>query len=161
MNMSRRELTEGASAAPMPFSCPDCKSRNLRFSRIRTFKERLWTYVGVRPLRCRDCSRRFIERTWRITSVRYARCPRCWRLDLSRWSQADYHVPMVTRMLLALGASPFRCEYCRVNFVSFRQRKERYRAHRRRTPDVPTAQRHSETDPQEPLAKGREEGSHK
>lgn len=119
----------------MPLWCPVCKSRNLRYSRIRSLNERLWSWVGVRPLRCRDCRRRFIDRTWRITDVRYARCPRCWRQDLGRWSPEDYRTPLVRRMLLTLGANPLRCEYCRVNFVSFRKRKERYRARRRKGQD--------------------------
>ncbi len=115
----------------MPISCPVCKSRNLRYSRTRSIVERIWTFFGVHPLRCRDCQSRFIERTWRIATMKYARCPRCWRLDLSRWSINDYYTSAWTRILLRLGGHPYRCEYCRTNFVSFRRRKERYRAHKR------------------------------
>ncbi len=64
--------------------------------------------------------------------MRFARCPRCWRLDLSRWSLEDYHVSFFSSLLLNLGANPYRCEYCRVNFVSFRKRKERYKPQRRK-----------------------------
>jgi hypothetical protein len=35
-------------------------------------------------------------------------------------------------LLLRLGGNPHRCEYCRYNFVSFRQRKEKYSAAKRR-----------------------------
>jgi hypothetical protein len=56
----------------------------------------------------------------------FARCPRCWRMDLNRWSEDDYWVPAFTRFKLRLGGSPFRCEYCRTNFVSFRPRLERF-----------------------------------
>jgi hypothetical protein len=115
----------------MSLTCPNCNSRNLRYSRIRSFSERWWSYIGIRPLRCRDCYLRFIERTWRLRAARFARCPRCWRTDLSRWSTADYYVPWTTTLLLALGGNPYRCEYCRVNFVSFRKRKERYRDRRK------------------------------
>ena len=110
----------------MPLSCPSCGSRNLRYSRFRDRLERLRSLAGVRPLRCRDCRTRFTERTWRITSIRYARCPRCWRMDLSTWSEGDYYTPLLRRLALRLGARPWRCEYCRCNFVSFRARRERF-----------------------------------
>lgn len=113
----------------MPLSCPNCSSRNLRYARIRSFPERVWACLGIRPLRCRDCRLRFIERTWRLRTARFARCPRCWRMDLGRWSPDDYRTGPGTRLLLALGAHPYRCAYCRTNFVSFRHRKEHYRRH--------------------------------
>lgn len=111
----------------MSLSCPNCQSRNLRYSRVRSFSERCWSLFGVRPLRCRDCRTRFIDRTWRPGNVRFARCPLCWRMDLARWSENDYYVPLFKRILLRLGARPYRCEYCRANFVSFRTRRDRYR----------------------------------
>jgi DNA-directed RNA polymerase subunit RPC12/RpoP len=110
----------------MPLACPECGSRDLRYSRLRSLGERVWSWFGIRPLRCRACHRRFIERTWRLSTVRYARCPRCWRMDLSRWSRNDYRTTFFTDLLLHLGANPYRCAYCRLNFVSFRKRKERY-----------------------------------
>ncbi len=64
--------------------------------------------------------------------MRYARCPRCWRMDLARWNKNDYHVSFLKGIMLALGGNPYRCEYCRVNFVSFRKRKERYVPHARK-----------------------------
>jgi hypothetical protein len=85
----------------------------------------------VRPLRCRDCRTRFTDRTWRLTSIRYARCPRCWRMDLSTWSEEDYYTPFLRRVALRLGGKPWRCEYCRCNFVSFRARRERFTFKRR------------------------------
>jgi len=106
--------------------CPFCGSSNLRYSRVQTPQERLWIWVGVRPLRCRDCRKRFRDRTRRAENIRYARCPNCWRMDLSRWSAQDYQVGMVRRLLLWLGANPWRCEYCRCNFVSFRPRKMKF-----------------------------------
>ncbi len=53
-------------------------------------------------------------------------------MDLSRWSRNDYRVSFFRGLLLRLGASPYRCEYCRVNFISFRRRKERYNPQKRK-----------------------------
>jgi hypothetical protein len=53
-------------------------------------------------------------------------------MDLSRWSSNDYQTSFLTDLMLRLGANPYRCEYCRVNFVSFRKRKERYSPQRRK-----------------------------
>jgi hypothetical protein len=57
----------------------------------------------------------------------WARCPRCWRTDLATWSEEDYRAPAFQNLRIAFGAHRFRCEYCRVNFTSFRPRLERYR----------------------------------
>lgn len=110
----------------MPLACPYCGSRHLRYAHRRNLSERLWSWVGVRPLRCRDCRKRFVGRTWRLSSTRYARCPNCWRMDLNIWSIQD-HTPTAAQLaLLRLGARPYRCEYCRINFVSFRRRLEKF-----------------------------------
>ncbi len=53
-------------------------------------------------------------------------------MDLSRWSKNNYRVTFWKNVLLLLGGHPYRCEYCRVNFVSFRRRKERYDPLRRK-----------------------------
>jgi predicted Zn-ribbon and HTH transcriptional regulator len=110
----------------MPITCPNCGSRNLRYSRFRSFSERGWSWLGIRPLRCRDCRLRFIDRTWQLSDLRFARCPRCWRMDLALWNPKDAHISMFMAIRLGLGAKPYRCEYCRVNFVSFRARHERF-----------------------------------
>ena len=110
----------------MPIACPNCASRNLRYSRTRNSTERFWRWTGVRPLRCRDCHCRFVDRTWNISDLRYARCPKCWRMDLSLWDEKDWHVGTFMSLQLRMGAKPYRCEYCRVNFVSFRLRHERF-----------------------------------
>jgi hypothetical protein len=47
-------------------------------------------------------------------------------MDLSLWSEKDAHLSAFAAMRLNLGAKPYRCEYCRLNFVSFRQRHERF-----------------------------------
>lgn len=115
-------------------TCPFCGSYNLRYSRIRSLSERIWSWVGIRPLRCRDCRQRFVDRTWRVENVFFARCPNCWRLDLGRWSTQDYRPTLWQSLWLRLGANPWRCEYCRTNFVSFRPRKQRYRYRRSSAP---------------------------
>ncbi len=106
--------------------CPLCGSRNLRYSHRRTRRERLLSWLGIRPLRCRDCRARFIARTWRLSNVRWARCPKCWRTDLASWSPERYPTGALRKLLLALGAHAWRCEYCRHNFLSFRPRRETY-----------------------------------
>jgi len=110
----------------MPLVCPQCGSRHLRYAHRRSTVEVLWSLVGVRPLRCRDCRLRFTERTWRLGSFRYARCPTCWRMDLNTWRVGDYHASTGQLLLMQLGGRPYRCEYCRVNFVSFRPRLEKF-----------------------------------
>ncbi|MGO9093744.1 MAG: hypothetical protein ACLQGV_00835 [Bryobacteraceae bacterium] len=110
----------------MLIACPRCGSRNLRYARLHSFAERCWTWLGIRPLRCRDCRFRFVDRTWRLTDWRFARCPHCWRMDLALWSERGAHVGMFADLSLRLGAKPYRCEYCRINFISFRQRHEKF-----------------------------------
>jgi hypothetical protein len=138
----------------MSVICPKCGSRNLRYAHLRSGSERLWSLLGIRPLRCRSCYCRFIERTWRISAMRYARCPRCWRMDLSRWSRNDYRVSFFTGLMLSLGANPYRCEYCRTNFVSFRRRKEKYdpqkRKAKRRHAHQPEAEQQEVASPPSP-----------
>lgn len=115
----------------MSLVCPKCGSRNLRHSHVRRSAERLGTLFGVQPIRCRVCRTRFVARTWRFADLRYAKCPKCMRMDLSGWAETHYRVPVYKSFLMMLGANPYRCEYCRHNFVSFRQRKERFRFSRR------------------------------
>jgi len=47
-------------------------------------------------------------------------------MDLALWIQKDAHIGLWTRLRLGLGAKPYRCEYCRINFASFRARHERF-----------------------------------
>ncbi|HXN46490.1 MAG TPA: hypothetical protein VN893_07600 [Bryobacteraceae bacterium] len=73
-------------------------------------------------------------------------------MDLSRWSRNDYRVSFFTGLMLSLGGSPYRCEYCRTNFVSFRKRKERYdpqkrKAKRRHNREHEAAQREVASPP--------------
>ena len=107
-------------------SCPECGSRDLRISHRRGLGQILRGLIGFYPLRCGECHNRMEVSVWNIRLFRYAHCPKCLRTDLSKWSQNNYIVPWSTRMILKLGASPYRCETCRCNFTSFRSRRERF-----------------------------------
>ena len=122
----------------MQVKCPNCGSESVRYAHWRTAGERLSSLVGVRPLRCRACRKRFVARIWAPRDLPYARCPKCWNMRLSTWSPSQYHVPVGRGLMLFLGASPYRCERCRHNFVSFRLRKYRYEPARgqARTPEI-------------------------
>ena len=37
----------------------------------------------------------------------------CYRQELATWSEQYYHAPRWTRILLRLGATPYRCAACR------------------------------------------------
>ena len=46
-------------------------------------------------------------------------------MDLNGWTGKTYtDPPLLIRLKVALGAKKWRCEYCRLNFASFRKRKE-------------------------------------
>jgi len=112
--------------------CPQCGSKQLRVSRIRGFRERFRSIVGILPFRCRQCEHRFESAIWSLSTVRYARCPKCLRMELSTWSEQYYNPPRTTILKLRMGATPYRCEFCRCNFASFRACKERFSWRRHR-----------------------------
>jgi hypothetical protein len=45
-------------------------------------------------------------------------------MDLNLWSQEQFPSKFWMSLKAALGAHRYRCEYCRLNFVRFRRRKE-------------------------------------
>jgi hypothetical protein len=109
----------------MSTECPKCGSRYLRPSRIRNFSEKLGRFRLVSPLRCVDCNTRFIASTFVWRDLFFAHCPICRRMDLNGWSGKTYTPPFFwVGFMTALGALKWRCEYCRINFASFRRRKE-------------------------------------
>lgn len=61
-----------------------------------------------------------------VTKLLWAKCPRCYRMDLSTWDPKYYRVGGWTAFQLAIGAHRWRCEACRCNFASFRQRQRKY-----------------------------------
>ncbi len=114
-------------------NCPKCGSRDVRMSRFRGLTERIKAIFGRYPVRCRRCGERFTGEIWRAATMHYARCPRCYRMELSTWSEQYYNSTAWTTLKLRLGATPYRCEYCRCNFASFRACKERYSWRKRKT----------------------------
>lgn len=79
----------------------------------------------VSPYRCQDCRERFIAPTIVWSDLFYARCPICRRMDLNAWTGKTYTDPPTwVAFKVLLGAKRWRCEYCRLNFASFRKRKE-------------------------------------
>ena len=110
----------------MAVSCPDCGSRYINLARFRSLSERLRALSGTRPLRCTDCKTRFTGKTVSLHDLRFAKCPRCYRMDLNVWYQEHFRAPVWMLLKIALGGRRLRCEYCRVNFVSVRLRKEHF-----------------------------------
>lgn len=107
-------------------ACPKCGARRIRSARLHGFIARAKSIIGIFPFRCRDCDTRFESFILDLSLWRYARCPKCLRTDLSTWSEHYYRPPWRTRAMLRLGATPYRCEFCRCNFASFRACKERF-----------------------------------
>ena len=77
------------------------------------------------PFRCLDCKARFIAPPIVWADLFFARCPVCRRMDLNGWTGKTYtNPPAWVAFKVVLGARKWRCEYCRLNFASFRRRKE-------------------------------------
>ena len=110
----------------MYVACPECGSRFLKPLPARSLREEIRSLLGTSALSCVDCRAEFVARTWSLSSLRYARCPKCLRMDLNIWGEHMGFASEFTRLLIRIGAHPFRCEYCRLNFVSFRERKEKF-----------------------------------
>lgn len=109
----------------MSTACPKCGSRYLRPSRTRNASEQIGTLRLLSPFRCLDCKERFFAPSFVWADLFHARCPRCHRMDLNGWTGKTYtNPPFWVAVKVALGARKFRCEYCRLNFASFRRRKE-------------------------------------
>lgn len=79
--------------------------------------------AGFCAVRCRDCGYRFTKGLLWLDGLTHARCPRCYRTDLTDWDEPYYYPPSYVQALLKIGAKAHRCRYCRVNFVSFFNRK--------------------------------------
>ena len=108
----------------MSLQCPKCGSRFLRESQPRDNAEKLAKWRSVSPIRCLDCKTRFTANTLDLSDFRWAHCPQCDRMDLNQWTGKNYDPTFWTSVKAALGANRWRCEYCRLNFASFRKRKE-------------------------------------
>jgi hypothetical protein len=108
----------------MALACPKCGSRHLRPARYQNLSERWNALRFISPLRCRDCKTRFVSKTIFLEDLFYARCPECDRMDLNGWTGKTHQPTGWTALKVNLGAHKWRCEYCRLNFASFRVRKE-------------------------------------
>lgn len=106
--------------------CPSCGSRDVRTAHTRGISQRLLELAGICQLRCKRCQTRFQGSISNPTQIVYARCPKCFRMELSTWSEQYYNPKLTTRMKLRMGATPYRCEFCRCNFASFRPCRERF-----------------------------------
>jgi len=109
----------------MSTACPKCGSRYLRPSRTRNFSEQIGLLRLESPLRCLHCKERFFAPTIVWSDLLFAKCPVCRRMDLNGWTGKTYtDPPFWVALKVSLGARKWRCEYCRLNFASFRKRKE-------------------------------------
>ena len=106
-------------------ACPKCGSRFLRPSRTKKVAEQFLFLRLKTALRCLDCKTRFIAPLFDWENMPYARCPVCRRMDLNGWTGKTYtNPPFLIKLKVTFGAKKWRCEYCRLNFASFRRRKE-------------------------------------
>ena len=110
----------------MSVSCPNCGSRFINLARVRSARERFDALLGLFPLRCGDCRTRFVGRTFVWQDYLFAKCPKCFRMDLNLWFEEHLRARGWMAVKLALGGMRLRCEYCRLNFVSMRRRKEHF-----------------------------------
>jgi hypothetical protein len=92
---------------------------------MRNFSEQLGLLRLESPLRCLHCKERFFAPMIVWSDLRFAKCPFCRRMDLNGWTGKTYtNPPFWVAFKVQLGARKWRCEYCRLNFASFRKRKE-------------------------------------
>jgi DNA-directed RNA polymerase subunit RPC12/RpoP len=119
--------------------CPHCGSSSFRSSQVRSTSEKFKSVFGIMPFRCLRCSERFCSSIWNLHAARYARCPKCLRMDLSTWAEEFYRPALGTRMLLRIGATRYRCDFCRCNFASFRPCRKRFSRDRLESASVPAA----------------------
>ncbi|MGO9240084.1 MAG: hypothetical protein ACLQBJ_04660 [Bryobacteraceae bacterium] len=106
--------------------CPYCGAMRVRVAHVHTLGDYWRLLHGSFPARCAECSARFIIRGPGFGALFNAECPRCLRQDLSTWDPRHYHATFWMRVRLFFGASRWRCEACRCNFISFLRRKEKY-----------------------------------
>jgi hypothetical protein len=142
----------------MPLACPQCGSRNLRPAHVRNVRERIKAARFISPLRCKDCRTRFVSRTIFPEDLFFAHCPKCSRMDLNGWTGKTFTATGWLSVKVWFGAHKWRCEYCRLNFASFRRRKEIFTFSRwkKRNPDM-VAEKPAEvtTDGVQPVEKAR------
>lgn len=87
--------------------------------------ERFGALLGRYPVRCEKCGTRSVLGILLLSKVLIAKCPRCLEMQLTSWNIAHYRIPTWKKVLLTLGASRYRCNACRYNFVSFKRLEAR------------------------------------
>jgi DNA-directed RNA polymerase subunit RPC12/RpoP len=115
----------------MILECPRCGSDEVRLSRRRRAIRTLLKIFGIYTFRCQSCQSTFQRNIGALQNLAFAKCSLCHRMDLSRWSRDYYNPSTWTKLMLAFGAKPVRCEYCRNNFWSFRLVKEKFSKEKR------------------------------
>lgn len=115
----------------MHLACPKCGSDEVRLSRRKLALRKFLHIFGVYLFRCEYCEFLFRANIHSVRHTLYAKCPTCHRMDLGRWSRDYYSPPFITRLMLAFGAKPTRCEYCRNKFWSFRFVREKFSREKR------------------------------
>lgn len=100
--------------------CPSCGWHDCARSERRGFRDRLATWIVLRPWRCMKCKRRFYARkvAWELTG--HAHCPRCGNLELESVSRERAGKGKLAQVFYLMGFSAYRCDGCRVSFYSLR-----------------------------------------
>ncbi|MEZ5352007.1 MAG: hypothetical protein R2762_05170 [Bryobacteraceae bacterium] len=129
--------------------CSKCRSKNTRMVRAKGLWQHLTTLLGFYTIHCKDCGARQKIPFYGISI--YARCPNCLREDLSDWAEPYRFPPRYQRWLRNFGAKGHRCSPCRINFVSFRPRREDYVPSWRQHGRNERAATPPERKPQEPI----------
>jgi hypothetical protein len=137
----------------MSTACPKCGSRFIRPSRTRNSEEQRAKLRLISPFRCLDCKVRFFAPTLVWEDLFFAKCPACRRMDLNGWTGKTYKPPLWVAIKIVFGATRLRCEYCRLNFASFRKRKEAFTFNRWKR-FVPQAEAPDEPQPEESVNVG-------
>ncbi len=115
----------------MVLACPKCDSDEVRLSRKKFTLRKILRILGIYHFRCDGCGHLFRSNIHSISHLIFAKCPTCHRMDLGRWSREYYSPTLLTRAMLAIGAKPVRCAYCRNNFWSFRFIQEKFSKEKR------------------------------
>jgi len=101
------------------FPCAHCGSHDIRRSHRKNSFETFKMAFGIYPFRCLKCGGRFYGNIWQLSLNRRVKCPRCLRLNVLPSERKDDRKSAWQELLMSLGARPYRCNACRLNFVSF------------------------------------------
>lgn len=99
--------------------CPRCQSNDCFRSHRRKWEYTL-SLLGIMPWRCVACRKRFYARRVPLWFLHHAHCPRCGNLELLIVRPHKLERHPLARLATLLGARALRCDYCRLNFASWR-----------------------------------------